>query len=137
MKPHIRHVSEDDQLELTEMLARCSSQSRYRRFHGFVHDFPEPYFTGALKGDPDHFALVAETPTRIVALGSCVLTSEDTCEIGILVEDSCQRQGIGTRLLDMLVDYAGERTVMATVLPDNTWIFPVLRRHEKIKISFS
>jgi GNAT superfamily N-acetyltransferase len=137
MNPHFRPVSEDDQLELIEMLARCSDQSRYRRFHGFVRDFPEPYFTGALKGDPAHFALVAETPTSIIALASCVLTGQDTCEIGILVEDSCQRQGIGTRLLEMLLEYAGTRTVNATVLPDNTWIVPVLLRHEKIKISFS
>jgi GNAT superfamily N-acetyltransferase len=137
MKPYIRHVSGDDLLELTGMLSRCSKQSVYRRFHGFVHDFPEPYFTGALKGDPGHFALVAETPAKIVALASCVTTGQDACEIGILVEDAYQRQGIGIRLLEMLLDYAGARTVIATVLPDNAWILPVLRRYQKIKISFS
>lgn len=129
---HIRHADRDDRLNLADMLLRCSPDTRYRRFHGFLEAFPEPYFSGALAGSPDHIALVAETPTRIVALASSVRG-----ELGVLVEDSYQRQGIGTRLLKTLIDYSGHGLFTASVLPDQPWILPVLRRHPKITIHIS
>lgn len=134
---NIRPVSEDDQLDLTDMFARCSRQTIYRRFHGYVRAFPEPYFTDALKGDPRHFALVAETPARIVALASSVTLDDGTCEIGILVEDDYQRQRIGSRLLETLLAQAGSRTVRATIQRDQSWIIPALLRHNNIKVFFS
>jgi GNAT superfamily N-acetyltransferase len=134
---NIRPVSEDDQLDLADMFARCSRQTIYRRFHGYVRAFPEPYFTDALKGDPRHFALVAETPGMIVALGSSVTIDDGTCEIGILVEDDYQRQRIGTRLLDMLLAHTAGRTVRATIQHEQSWIIPALLRHKNIRIFFS
>jgi GNAT superfamily N-acetyltransferase len=134
---NIRPVSEDDQLDLADMFARCSRQTIYRRFHGYVRAFPEPYFTDALKGDPRHFALVAETPGMIVALGSSVTIDDGTCEIGILVEDDYQRQRIGTRLLDMLLAHTAGRTVRATIQHEQSWIILALLRHKNIRIFFS
>jgi GNAT superfamily N-acetyltransferase len=134
---NVRPVTDGDFLELTDMFARCSRQTIYRRFHGYVRAYPEPYFTDALKGDPRHFALVAETPTRIVALASSVKLDDGTCEIGILVEDGYQRQRIGTRLLETLLAQAGPRTVRATIQRDQSWIIPALLRHNNIKVFFS
>jgi len=133
----IRQIDGDDLLDLNDMFARCSRQTIYRRFHGYVRAFPEPYFTDALKGDPRHFALVAETPGKIVALASCVTLDNGSCEIGILVEDDYQRQGVGTRLLDTLVAQAGPRTVRATIQHDQRWIIPVLLRYQNIRIVLS
>jgi GNAT superfamily N-acetyltransferase len=134
---NIRRISGDDLLDLTDMFDRCSRQTIYRRFHGYVRAFPEPYFTGALKGDPSHFALVAETPGEIVALASCVTLHDGTCEVGVLVQDDYQRQHIGTRLLETLLAYAGARTVRATIQPDQRWIIPMLLRYENIRIIYS
>jgi GNAT superfamily N-acetyltransferase len=134
---NVRPVTDGDFLELTDMFARCSRQTIYRRFHGYVRAYPEPYFTDALKGDPRHFALVAETPTQIVALASSVKLDDGTCEIGILVEDGYQRQRIGTRLLETLLAQAGSRTVHATIQRDQSWIIPALLRHNNIKVFFS
>jgi GNAT superfamily N-acetyltransferase len=133
----IRPLGEDDQLDLVDLFARCSRQTIYRRFHGYVRAFPEPYFTDALKGDSRHFALVAETASAIVALGSSVTLDDGTCEIGILVEDDYQRQRIGSRLLDLLLAHAAGRTVRATIQHDQSWIIPTLLRHKNIKIVFS
>jgi GNAT superfamily N-acetyltransferase len=134
---NIRPVTDGDLLDLTDMFARCSQQTIYRRFHGYVRAFPEPYFTGALKGDPRHSALVAETPTRIVALASGVTLDDGACEIGILVEDDYQRQRIGTRLLETLLAQAGSQPVRATIQRDQSWIIPALLRHNNIKVFFS
>jgi GNAT superfamily N-acetyltransferase len=137
MNVTIRPINDADLLDLTDMFARCSRQTIYRRFHGYVRAFPEPYFTDALKRDPRHFALVAETPGKIVALASCVTLDNGSCEIGILVEDDYQRQGLGTRLLDTLVAQAGRRTVRATIQHDQRWIIPVLLRYQNIRIVLS
>jgi len=131
----IRQISDGDLLALTDMFSRCTRQTIYRRFHGFLHAFPEPYFTDALKGDPHHFALVAETAGKVVALASCVTLEDGTCEIGILVEDDYQRQRVGTRLLEGLLAHAGSRTVLATIQRDQGWIIPVLFRYENIRIN--
>jgi GNAT superfamily N-acetyltransferase len=128
----IRRAVEDDHARLEAMLSRCTRETRYRRFHGFLQEFPEPYFTEALKGPPHHFALVAETHGKIVALASCA-----SGELGILVEDSYQRQGIGTRLLKTLVAESGHNEFSASVQPDQRWIVPVLLRHSQIKIEIS
>lgn len=132
MAVHIRYATTDDRLDLAEMYSRCSTETRYRRFHGFLNSFPEPYFTQALEGHSDHIALVAETPTRIVALASCA-----DAELGVLVEDAYQRQGIGTRLLTTLIDLSDYRVLKATILADQSWIISTLRRFSEIKIDIS
>jgi GNAT superfamily N-acetyltransferase len=128
----IRQATQADRAALAEMLLRCSRQTRYRRFHGFVESYPEPYFSEALSGHPDHVALVAVLAGRIVALASC---AQD--ELGIVVEDACQRQGLGTRLLAALVERCGYGTLLATIQHDQVWIVPLLRRFSQIKIEIS
>jgi len=55
----VRQAAAGDRPALERMLARCTGQTRYRRFHGPVKVFPERYLTEALSGSPLHFALVA------------------------------------------------------------------------------
>jgi GNAT superfamily N-acetyltransferase len=131
---NIRRIADGDLLELTDMFARCSRQTIYRRFQGYLRAFPEPYFSDAVKGAPGHVALVAQSAGQIVALASSVTLDDGSCEIGILVEDDYQRQRIGSRMLERLVAHAGTRTVRATIQPDQRWIVPVLLRHENIRI---
>jgi GNAT superfamily N-acetyltransferase len=140
------------------MLARCTGQTRYRRFHGPVTLFPERYLTEALSGSPLHFALVAcldedaegdgpvvdgpvvdgpvvDGPVvdgTVVALASCRAVDEGVAELGILVEDEWQRRGVGGYLLGEIVAYAartGLRALQAQVLADQPWIVGLLRRH--------
>ena len=140
----VRRAAAGDRPALERMLARCTGQTRYRRFHGPVSVFPERYLTEALSGSPLHFALVAcldedgaeEDGTvvggTVVALASCRAVDEGVAELGILVEDEWQRRGVGSDLLREIVAYAartGLRALQAQVLADQPWIVGLLRRH--------
>ena len=111
----VRRAAAGDRPALERMLARCTGQTRYRRFHGPVSVFPERYLTEALSGSPLHFALVAclgddaegdgtvvdgtVVDGTVVALASCRAVDEGVAELGILVEDEWQRRGVGSDLL--------------------------------------
>lgn len=129
---NVRPATTGDRGALIAMFERCSAETRYRRFHGFLRAFPERYLTDALSGRPDHIALVAETGDRIVALASC---ADD--EIGIMVEDAFQRQGIGTRLLTALTQLSGPGMLLATIQSDQAWILSLLRHYGNIKIDWA
>ncbi|MGH3268605.1 MAG: GNAT family N-acetyltransferase [Trebonia sp.] len=153
-----RRAAAGDRPALERMLARCTGQTRYRRFHGPVTVFPERYLTEALSGSPLHFALVAcldedaagdgpvvdgpvvdgpvaDGPVAdgtVVALASCRAVDEGVAELGILVEDEWQRRGVGGYLLGEIAAYAartGLRALQAQVLADQPWIVGLLRRH--------
>jgi GNAT superfamily N-acetyltransferase len=136
----LRRAIESDREPLLEMFARCSGETRYLRFHGHVNVFPQRYLSEAVSGSPAHYALVGRpdphhvTPGAdvIVALASCRTVAEGVAELGFLVEDAYQRQGIGGRLLRELVGYAdgiGLRVLQAQVLAEQAWIAKVLRRY--------
>lgn len=139
----VRRAAAGDRPALERMLARCTGQTRYRRFHGPVTVFPERYLTEALSGSPLHFALVAAAvddtvpdgvaeDSTVVALASCRAVDEGVAELGILVEDEWQRHGVGGHLLAEIVAYAhrtGLRALQAQVLAEQPWIVGLLRRH--------
>ena len=147
----VRRAAAADRPALERMLARCTGQTRYRRFHGPVTAFPERYLTEALSGSPLHFALVAcldedaeaehgrgtvvdgtVVDGTVVALASCRAVDEGVAELGILVEDEWQRRGVGGDLLGEIVAYAartGLRALQAQVLAEQPWIVGLLRRH--------
>lgn len=129
----IRRPVPADRQALKDMLGRCSRDAVRRRFHGYRHSFPERYLTNALDNVDGHFALVAEVAgLSIVALASCVALADDGADIAVLVEDSYQRQRIGSTMLRMLIAYADHRgigTLRATVLAEQEWILHVMRRY--------
>ena len=129
---NIRPATTGDRAALIAMFERCSPETRYRRFHGFLRALPERYLADALSGRSGHIALVAEAGDRIIALASC---ADD--EIGILVEDAFQRQGIGTRLLTALTQLSGPGMLLATIQPEQAWILSLLRQYSTIKIDWA
>jgi GNAT superfamily N-acetyltransferase len=117
----VRPVRPADGDELDALMARCSLETRYRRFFAPVRSMPAEYRQGVLAGDPAHHdALVVFQPSgRLIALASLV-RGECDWELGVLVEDGWQRLGLGTTLVHELVDRArarGVRRMRATVLP--------------------
>ena len=134
----IRRAGERDRAALAEMFARCTTQTRYRRFHGHVNALPARYLTEALSGSPDHLALVAVvasgpresfTEGAIVALASCRTVATGLGDLGVLVEDGWQRVGIGAALLREIAGYAtraGIGVFTAQVLAEQSWILRLL-----------
>src|SRR5689334_13836404 len=116
----MRPVRPDDAAALDALIARCSVETRYRRFFVPVREMPAEYRHSVLAADPDrHDALVVQRPDgEIVALAS--LAGAHAAELGVLVEDGWQRRGLGTALVHELVARArnrGVRRMRATVLP--------------------
>jgi GNAT superfamily N-acetyltransferase len=159
----VRHAASTDRDALVSMFERCTLETRYRRFHAPVNRIPERYLTEALSGTPLHHALVAWTtqvagvdadadadqrpshvgpdqearPPEIVALASCRLIDEGAAELGVLIEDAWQRQGLGTSLVRDLVAHAtglGLRVLQAQLLAEQAWIAGLLRPYGACRV---
>jgi GNAT superfamily N-acetyltransferase len=126
----VRRAQEFDAAALADMFARCSSQTRYRRFHGHITMFPARYMAGALVRSPVHAAFVACLDDgRVVGLAECHTVAPGVAELAFLVEDAWQRLGIGRALLREVMGHAdrsGLRTLTAQVLAEQSWIVGVL-----------
>lgn len=107
----VRPIRPADLPALRSMFGRCSPDTRYRRFHGFVPELPAAYVRRCL-GDDAHAAFVAEAVTggdvRLVGLASAgpVTGEPGVRELGALVEDRWQRQGVGRLLVAAVCDDA-------------------------------
>ncbi|MGH3211794.1 MAG: GNAT family N-acetyltransferase [Trebonia sp.] len=143
----VRRAGASDRAALRSMFERCTPSTRYRRFHGPVKAIPERYLADALSGSAFHYALVAwhdatpfpygdpvasagAAPGVAVALASCRVIEEGAAELGLLIEDAWQRQGLGTRLLRELVTYAGRaglRVLEGQLLAEQAWIAGLLK----------
>jgi len=155
----VRHAASTDRDALVSMFERCTLETRYRRFHAPVKRIPERYLAEALSGTPLHHALVAWTaqvagadadqrashlgpdqearPPTIVALASCRLIDEGAAELGVLIEDAWQRQGLGTSLVRDLVAHAtgiGLRVLKAQLLVEQAWIAGLLRPYGACRV---
>jgi GNAT superfamily N-acetyltransferase len=148
---YVRRAALGDREPLTQMFARCTDETRYHRFHGPVKALPERYLADALSGTPFHYALVAHPrlvadlgpsdpggrDSVVVALASCRTVDEGAAELGLLIEDAWQRQGLGTRLLRDLVTYAagvGLRVLEAQLLAEQAWIAGLLRPYGNCRL---
>jgi GNAT superfamily N-acetyltransferase len=116
------------------LLLACSPQSLRQRF--FLSGEPDPlevwgrYRRFLLAGPPAGVALLAWVNDVPAGLLNLVPETPTVAELGVLVADPWQRQGIGRGLAEWLWrsgSWSG-RTVHATVRPDNTAALGFLRR---------
>jgi len=139
----VRPARPRDRAALESMFGRCTPQTIYRRFHGQVKAFPRAYLAEALAGVPAHFALVACDGPRVVALASLRLAepgSREAAELGILIEDSWQRRGLGRKLLAGLIAHAdslGLPDLQAQMLTEEDWIMSLLSPYGECASVFS
>jgi GNAT superfamily N-acetyltransferase len=102
----IREIHPEDIPELIEGLASLSFESRTTRFFFDKKAFsPEDLVRLTLPGDENHLTRVAVTSdgsrdAQIVGHARCVRVAEKApiADVGVVVSDSWQRCGIGTRL---------------------------------------
>ena len=128
-----RRASMADRRAIEAMFARCSVESRYGRFLSPVVAFPADQLERSLSSASGHevwLAVPSSSPETVVALGSWVRVGTGA-EVALLVEDSRQRRGIGTALLDVLVATARDGGVCqfsALVLSESRHVLRMLRR---------
>ena len=139
--PHSAHawaldvVRTTDRAGLLELFASCSQETIQLRFFGPVRQFPRRYLADVLAGRPEfHDAVVARhgDGTSLIGMASLGAVSEHgpgVAELGVLVADPWQRQGVGTAMVELLLHRArtrGVRQVAASVLPGRNDVFRVL-----------
>ena len=112
------------------MLERCSRASLFRRFHS-PSDGVE-YTKTQLRRDGDIVYLAWEGDL-VVGMGVFALEAREdgrVAHLGVLVEDDCQRHGIGRRLVAAAARDAvgqGIRSVHADVMGDDVHLVRALR----------
>jgi GNAT superfamily N-acetyltransferase len=132
----IRPLRRDERDALLDLFDRLSPQSRLQRFLT-----PKPRLSARdlerlsdVDGDR-HDALVvvaAAAPDRLLGVARLVRgPAPGSGDVSVVVEDRWQRQGLGSRLLDVLCERARRRgieSVTATMLADNRGAMRLMRR---------
>jgi GNAT superfamily N-acetyltransferase len=115
------------------MTARCSRETIYHRFHGFI-DLPT--YLGTLLAS-ERKSVLAWWEDCCVGLAS-LGPGPGGKDLAVLVEDAWQRQGVGLALLEALVDLArrdGLGLLHADVLFEDVFILGVLARYGRIQVA--
>jgi RimJ/RimL family protein N-acetyltransferase len=123
----VRPIEPADKAELAAAFGRLSAESRYRRFfspRGSLGERELRYFTEV--DHHDHEALIAVDPGsgRCIGVARYVRLEDrpDTAELGVVVSDDRQGEGIGSLLLQRLAAAAranGIERLSALILEDN------------------
>lgn len=128
---HLRPITRDDAASLVDFYGRVSQRSKYHRFfaaYPVLSDRDVEHFTSV---DHDRrVALVVLSGDDLIAVGRYDRTGDDMAEVAFLVEDTHQRRGVGSVLLEHLAQAARERGIVrfvADVLPANEPMIRVFR----------
>lgn len=135
----IRPIRPDDAPRLQALLSRLSQESIFLRFLEYLKALtPEQANELATVDYHTRMALVASTEDegqeQVIAVARYAGADPghpETVEVGIVVEDRYQNNGLGTRLLDLLTAYArshGIHFFTATISVQNTRILRFIRR---------
>jgi len=122
---HIRPSRPTDADEIRAMHSRTSARSLYLRYFSVVTQISDKQVELFTKVDENNAALIAELAGRIIAAGTYhrnLKGDTDSAEVAFIVEDSQQRRGLGSILLEHLAAAAQERGIRrftAEVLSEN------------------
>ena len=128
----IQPLTPADMQAVSDMTARCSRDTIYHRFHGFIN---LPTYLGTL--------LTSEQQSVLAWWAGCCIGLASLGpgprgqELAVLVEDAWQRQGVGVAMLEALVDLAkreGFGVLHADVLFENVFILGVLARYGRLQV---
>jgi acetate---CoA ligase (ADP-forming) len=130
---HIRPIRPEDVEQLRALHSRLSPQSIYFRFFSPIPKVPEAQLHRLAEVDyRDRFALVAELDAQVVAVVRYDRGKKDpaAAEVAFVVEDTHQRRGLATVMLEHLAAIArsnGIERFEAETLPDNRAMMDVFR----------
>ncbi|MCL6669356.1 GNAT family N-acetyltransferase [Streptomyces panaciradicis] len=125
----IVRVDQDDQPRVAALHRRCSAAARWHRYHRAMGD-PDTYLGPLLSRPHSVHLAVQDSRDRLVAIGH-LLADDGDAEAALLVEDTWQNRGLGTRLLEELGLFAvvlGVPEVYGVIHPDDARMAAVLHR---------
>jgi len=133
----LRRLRSEDRDALLAGFERLSPESRYLRFFTAMHRLPTSIVDQLMRDDDDHLAIVATSvaqpgaPSEGYGVARFIRLPDatDTAEAAVTVVDHMQKRGIGTLLLERLIDAARERGIRqfrAEILRGNTGIDALL-----------
>lgn len=140
----IRPVRADDAQRLIDLHDRCSEQARYFRFHAAKPRLRavEAEYLAAVDGEA-RVALAAtvveDGEERIVADARFDVVGDGDAEAALLLRDDVTGRGLGTLLLDKLLERAadlGVRRVLLDILPENQSMLALARRVGAAPVAF-
>ncbi len=120
------------------MLARCSRESLYHRFHGYTDGVA--YTRALLQGRPYDQILLAWHLDDCIGVATISRDEHGSGHLGVLIEDRWQRRGVGTRLIRALVDIArssGLTRLHADVLGEDEFILRTLRPIGRLTVAIA
>ncbi|WP_141658761.1 GNAT family N-acetyltransferase [Carbonactinospora thermoautotrophica] len=124
----IRRAGRQDLAAVTAMHRRCSPETLYRRYLAHKREVSQ---LDSLLSARFGYTLVANTPDGDVVAMANLMWDGSTAELGVLVEDAWQRQGLGTALVRRLIAFAADAdidTVYAIAQPGNTATIRMMQR---------
>jgi len=129
----IRSLRRGEDGAVRDLFGRLSLPTRYLRFFLPLPVLPDSLLRMIGGGDePDRLALIAETDDRgpqVVALGNVAPAEHGRGEVGLVVADAWQRQGVGSALAGRLLQAAhgrGYRKFVVYSLAGNAAVRPLL-----------
>ncbi|TQM83682.1 acetyltransferase (GNAT) family protein [Saccharothrix saharensis] len=112
-----------DEDAVADLHSRCSMGTLFHRYHAGVRTVPRRWLHRLLS-PPRGSTAVAQCADRVVALGQLIpMSTPDSAEVSLLVEDEWQGRGVGTALLGALAGAAraaGRRELVGWCLPAET-----------------
>jgi GNAT superfamily N-acetyltransferase len=134
----LKALTRADEGALMAMLDRCSRTSLFRRFHSYTDGRA---YMGSLFGNGSgQQTVLAWYGAICIGVGNLMGDTATSADLGVLVEDTWQRRGVGTRLVSALFDSArtiGVTNVHADVLGDDQFILRTLRKLGPLRVSLS
>ena len=134
----LRPVRPEDEIALQRLFARLTPEEIYLRFHGSMKILPHELAARLTQIDYERdMALVLAEPglpgqAGIHALAQLAADPDfERAEFALLVQHDFAGRGVGTRLLQALIDYARTRGIhelSGLVLRENTGMLDVCRR---------
>lgn len=125
---HIRAIRREDRQGVIDLFNSYSERTRYLRFAHAISTLDDAFTEQLVHCDYEkEMALVAESadPTPHLLGISRYLVDEkpDRCEFSLVVTDSVQGEGVGSHLLNGILEcarYAGYREMHGLILAQNT-----------------
>jgi acetyl coenzyme A synthetase (ADP forming)-like protein len=128
---HVRPIRPDDGPAVRSMFEHLGPESRYFRFFKLKKTLSDAELERFTNVDyRDRMALVVEAGGEMVALASYDREDERQAEVAFAVVDDHQGRGLGTKLLELLTNYArthGIERFRALVLGENSQMMRVFR----------